>query len=110
MQKMSRRTFLKLCTSALLALGLGRFIPASAAGRTIKFPRQIITADSTTSRTIMWQAEGARQQASFTLTSANGPSQNYCRASSIYITINHLLKSGYKDTSLTLAFSLVNSQ
>ena len=34
----------------------------------------------------------------------------YCRASSIYITINHLLKSGYKDTSLTLAFSLVNSQ
>ena len=33
-----------------------------------------------------------------------------CRASSIYITINHLLKSGYKDTSLTLAFSLVNSQ
>ena len=35
---------------------------------------------------------------------------NYCRASSIYITINHLLKSGYKDTSLTLAFSLVNSQ
>lgn len=77
MQKMSRRTFLKLCTSALLALGLGRFIPASAAGRTIKFPRQIITADSTTSRTIMWQAEGARQQASFTLTSANGPSQNY---------------------------------
>lgn len=77
MQKMSRRTFLKLCTSALLALGLGRFVPAAAAGRTIKFPRQIITADSTTSRTIMWQAEGARQQASFTLTSANGPSQNY---------------------------------
>lgn len=35
---------------------------------------------------------------------------DYCRASSIYITINHLLKSGYKDTSLTLAFSLVNSQ
>lgn len=77
MKTMSRRTFLKLCTSALLALGLGRFVPAAAAGRTIKFPRQIITADSTTSRTIMWQAEGARQQASFTLTSANGPSQNY---------------------------------
>lgn len=77
MQKMSRRTFLKLCTSALLALGLGRFVPTAAAGRTIKYPRQIITADSTTSRTIMWQAEGARQQASFTLTSANGPSQNY---------------------------------
>ena len=36
--------------------------------------------------------------------------KDYCRASSIYITINHLLKSGYKDTSLTLAFSLVNSQ
>lgn len=77
MQKMSRRTFLKLCTSALLALGLGRFVPAAAAGRTIKYPRQIITADSTTSRTIMWQAEGARQQASFTLTSADGSSQNY---------------------------------
>lgn len=77
MQKMSRRTFLKLCTSALLALGLGRFVPTAAAGRTIKYPRQIITADSTTSRTIMWQAEGARQQASFTLTSADGPSQNY---------------------------------
>lgn len=77
MKTMSRRTFLKLCTSALLALGLGRFVPAAAAGRTIKFPRQIITADSSTSRTIMWQAAGARQQASFTLTSANGPSQNY---------------------------------
>ena len=77
MQKMSRRTFLKLCTSALLALGLGRFVPTAAAGRTIKYPRQIITADSTTSRTIMWQAEGARQQASFTLTSADGSSQNY---------------------------------
>lgn len=77
MKTMSRRTFLKLCTSALLALGLGRFVPTAAAGRTIKYPRQIITADSTTSRTIMWQAEGARQQASFTLTSADGPSQNY---------------------------------
>ena len=42
MKTMSRRTFLKLCTSALLALGLGRFVPAAAAGRTIKFPRQII--------------------------------------------------------------------
>lgn len=77
MQTMSRRTFLKLCTSALLALGLGRFVPAAAAGRTIKYPRQIITADSSTSRTIMWQAEGARQQARFTLTSADGSSQNY---------------------------------
>ncbi|WP_278961804.1 metallophosphoesterase family protein [Mitsuokella multacida] len=74
---MSRRTFLKLCTSALLALGLGRFVPAAAAGRTIKYPRQIITADSTTSRTIMWQAEGARQQASFTLTAPDGQSQTY---------------------------------
>ena len=36
MKTMSRRTFLKLCTSALLALGLGRFVPAVAAGRTIK--------------------------------------------------------------------------
>lgn len=77
MKTMSRRTFLKLCTSALLALGLGRFVPAAAAGRTIKFPRQIITADSSTSRTIMWQAEGARQQASFTLTAPAGQSQTY---------------------------------
>ena len=44
MHKMSRRTFLKLCTSALVALGLGRYIPAAAASRTIQFPRQIITA------------------------------------------------------------------
>lgn len=77
MKTMSRRTFLKLCTSALLALGLGRFFPAAAAGRTIKFPRQIITADSSTSRTIMWQAEGAPQQASFTLTAPAGQSQTY---------------------------------
>ena len=77
MKTMSRRTFLKLCTSALLALGLGRFVPASAASRTIEFPRQIITADVTTSRTIMWQAAGARQQASFTLTAPAGPSQTY---------------------------------
>lgn len=77
MQKMSRRTFLKLCTSALLALGLGRFVPAAAAGRTIEFPRQIITADSSTSRTVMWQAAGARQQASFTLTAPAGQSQTY---------------------------------
>lgn len=77
MKTMSRRTFLKLCTSALLALGLGRFVPAAAAGRTIEYPRQIITADSSTSRTIMWQAEGARQQASFTLTAPAGQSQTY---------------------------------
>ena len=32
MHKMSRRTFLKLCTSALLALGLGRFVLADDAG------------------------------------------------------------------------------
>ena len=44
MHKMSRRTFLKLCTSALVALGLERYIPAAAASRTIQFPRQIITA------------------------------------------------------------------
>lgn len=77
MHQMSRRTFLKLCTSALLALGLGRFVPAAAAGSTIKFPRQIITADATTSRTVMWQAAGARQQASFTLTAPAGQSQTY---------------------------------
>ena len=35
---------------------------------------------------------------------------NYCIVSSIYTTNGHLLKSGYKDTSLTLAFSLLNSQ
>lgn len=64
MHKMSRRTFLKLCTSALVALGLGRYIPATAASRTIQFPRQIITADSSTSRTIMWQADGGQQDAS----------------------------------------------
>lgn len=77
MHNMSRRTFLKLCTSALLALGLGRFIPAAAAGRTIAFPRQIITADSATSRTIMWQADGAQQQAAFTLATPDGRTQSY---------------------------------
>ena len=80
MKTMSRRTFLKLCTSALLALGLGRFVPAVAAGRTIKYPRQIITADSTTSRTIMWQAEGARFAASRILpifSSSTGLSENF---------------------------------
>ena len=51
---MTRRTFIQLCTSVLLALGLGRYIPASATGRTIRFPRQIITQDSATSRTVMW--------------------------------------------------------
>lgn len=35
---------------------------------------------------------------------------DYCRTSPIYTTMNHLVKSGYKDTSLTLVFSLVNSQ
>lgn len=77
MHKMSRRTFLKLCTSALVALGFGRYIPAAAAGRTIKFPRQIITADSSTSRTIMWQADGGQQDASFVLTAPNGSPEPY---------------------------------
>lgn len=77
MHKMSRRTFLKLCTSALVALGFGRYIPAAAAGRTIKFPRQIITADSSTSRTIMWQADGGQQDASFVLTAPNGNPEPY---------------------------------
>lgn len=77
MHKMSRRTFLKLCTSALVALGLGRYIPASAASRTIQFPRQIITADSSTSRTIMWQADGGRQDAAFVLTAPGGSPEPY---------------------------------
>lgn len=77
MHKMSRRTFLKLCTSALVALGLGRYIPAAAASRTIKFPRQIITADSSTSRTIMWQADGGQQDSSFVLTVPGGNPEPY---------------------------------
>ena len=77
MHKMSRRTFLKLCTSALVALGLGRYIPAAAASRTIQFPRQIITADSSTSRTVMWQADGGQQDASFVLTAPNGNPEPY---------------------------------
>ena len=77
MDTMSRRTFLKLCTNALLALGLGRYIPAAAASRTIKFPRQIITADSSTSRTIMWQADGGQQDASFVLTAPGGSPEPY---------------------------------
>ena len=60
MQKMSRRTFLKLCTSALLALGLGRFVPAAAAGRTIKYPRQIITADATTRQRVRGSRPASR--------------------------------------------------
>ena len=39
-----------------------------------------------------------------------GTKDYYCRTSPIYTTMSHLVKSGYKDTSLTLAFSLVNSQ
>ena len=77
MHKMSRRTFLKLCTSALVALGLGRYIPAAAASRTIKFPRQIITADSRSSRTVMWQADGGQQDASFVLTAPGGSPEPY---------------------------------
>lgn len=77
MHKMSRRTFLKLCTSALVALGFGRYIPAAAASRTIQFPRQIITADSSTSRTIMWQADGGQQDASFVLTAPGGSPEPY---------------------------------
>ena len=77
MEIMSRRTFLKLCTSALVALGLGRYIPASAASRTIQFPRQIITADSSTSRTVMWQADGGRQDAAFVLTAPGGSLEPY---------------------------------
>lgn len=77
MHKMSRRTFLKLCTSALVALGLGRYIPASATSRTIQFPRQIITADSSTSRTVMWQADGGLQDSSFVLTAPGGSPEPY---------------------------------
>lgn len=77
MHKMSRRTFLKLCTSALVALGLGRYIPAAAASRTIQFPRQIITADSSTSRTVMWQADGGLQDSSFVLTAPGGSPEPY---------------------------------
>lgn len=72
---MTRRTFIQLCTSVLLALGLGRYIPASATGRTIRFPRQIITQDSATSRTVMWQADGPVKDAVFRLTSPNGMKQ-----------------------------------
>lgn len=72
---MTRRTFIQLCTSVLLALGLGRYIPASAAGRTIRFPRQLITQDSATSRTVMWQADGPAKDTVFRLTSPNGMKQ-----------------------------------
>jgi hypothetical protein len=67
----SRRKFLKLCGSTILALHLGHWEPvqAAAAGKSqlhkvrslpnrldIQYIRQLITADSATSRTIMCQA------------------------------------------------------
>lgn len=73
---MTRRTFIQLCATALMALGLGRYMPAGAASRLIKFPRQIITNDSTTSRTIMWQADGGRRDAVFLLTAPDGRQQS----------------------------------
>ena len=56
-----RRTFLKLIGQALLAMGLSSYFPrlAEAAGAgtlPIRYLRQIITRDSRTSRTIMWQS------------------------------------------------------
>ena len=66
---LSRRQFMKLTGSALLTLSFGRLTPAEATAQrwqplqTIKtaldarYIRQIITADSRTSRTIMWQAD-----------------------------------------------------
>lgn len=69
---MTRRNFIKLCTSVLIALGLGRFVPAAAADVRIKYPRQIITKDSATGRTIMWQGDGARMDASFLLKAPDG--------------------------------------
>lgn len=74
---MTRRTFIQLFATALMALGLGRYIPAEAAGRLIKCPRQIITEDSATSRTIMWQADGGRQSAAFVLTTPAGQQQSF---------------------------------
>ncbi len=71
-RNMTRRNFIRLCTSALIALGLGRFVPAAAASLKIKFPRQIITKDSATSRTIMWQSDSAREDASFLLKKPDG--------------------------------------
>lgn len=77
MCKMTRRKFIQLCTSALFALGLGRYIPVSAAGNLIKYPRQIITRDSATSRTIMWQSDGAKRDAALLLTAPDGQQQTY---------------------------------
>ncbi len=74
---MTRRTFIQICATALMALGLGRYIPAGAAGRIIRYPRQIITGDSATSRTIMWQADGGRQGAAFVLTAPDGRQQSF---------------------------------
>ena len=77
MQTMTRRNFIKLCTSALVALGLGRFVPAAAASVRIKYPRQIITKNSATSRTIMWQGDGAREDATFLLKAPDGSETSF---------------------------------
>lgn len=77
MSHMTRRNFLKLCTSALIALGLGRFVPAAAMDLKIKFPRQIITKDASRSRTIMWQTDGARENASFVLKNPDGTEASF---------------------------------
>ena len=64
---MSRRFFIKI----LIALGFGNFFPKIAAAEEfhtpkdnyeplpIKFLRQVVTKDSRTSRTLMWQADSA---------------------------------------------------
>ncbi|WP_303685115.1 purple acid phosphatase family protein [Anaerovibrio lipolyticus] len=56
--KINRRSFLKVLFSGIVSAVMGKFnkSSAAAAGSDIYLPRQIITKDSTHSRTIMWHS------------------------------------------------------
>lgn len=59
----SRRSFLKLSLAGLFSAILGKFnlTRAAAAAEDIYYPRQLITGDSRTSRTIMWQSQNVHR-------------------------------------------------
>ena len=61
-KKINRRTFIKAALTTGIALGGGLILgcentPATSNELKVKFLRQIITKDSTTSRCIMWQTD-----------------------------------------------------
>ncbi|ORU01076.1 purple acid phosphatase [Anaerovibrio sp. JC8] len=84
--KINRRSFLKFSLAGIFSAIMGKFTKsqAAAAGSDIYMPRQLITKDSSSSRTIMWQSRNPHASLRVQIRDAAGNVKNYMGSGGLF--------------------------